>query len=118
MKLFFSGWQSTNSAREQAVLDAGYIRDRCFSFGILSPMFKGFSHCPGMVQAYELAKKHKLGIMMDSGAVSYRAVAMKHTKNAAKLKLPNERDFIEAYVAFCKQGISSDDKPPGPPNPH
>jgi len=111
MKLFFSGWQATNKQRESAVIKAGAIRHRCFSFAMIQKLPGLPYYLPRLQGAYDACRKHGIGIMFDSGVVSWRshrATLRKQGKDISKL--PDEKTFIKLYVDHVKQHRKEWDK--------
>jgi hypothetical protein len=103
MRLYFSGWQATNKKRESVVVKADAIRHRCFSFAMIQKLPGLPYYLPKLQGAYDVCRKHKVGIMMDSGVVSwrsYRATLRKAGKDTSKL--PDETTFIQLYVDYVK----------------
>jgi len=111
MKLYFSGWQATNGVRESAVVKAGAIRHRCFSFAMIEKLPGLPYYLPKLQEAYDVCRKNKIGIMFDSGVVSWRT----HRATLRKLgkdisKLPDEKTFIKLYVDHVKKHRTEWDK--------
>jgi hypothetical protein len=106
MRCFLSGWQATNREREQAVIDTGALKYRCFSYGIIvnQPGMGKRSFVPNMIPAYELCLEKGIGIMMDSGAFSYRSWARVYRVQGKDPDaiLP-QAQFVDSYVVFCKE---------------
>src|SRR5678809_1409439 len=104
MRFFLSGWQATNRERETAVLKAGAIKHRCFSFGMLCKLPGLPYYLPKLQGAYEACLEHGVGIMMDSGVVSYRSYRVSMQKQGKSLdKLLDETTFIQMYVDYVKK---------------
>lgn len=108
MKLFFSGWQATRRERELEVIKAGRIKHRCFSFTMLQRMPGLPYYLPHLQGAYDACIENGIGIMMDSGVVSwrsYRASLIKRQKEKELAKLCGEDEFIRLYVDYCKANM-------------
>lgn len=104
-KIFLSGWQATNYARELAVIQSGYLQARCFSFAHITKIPGLPYYVPGAVAALDICIQNKIPIMFDSGVVSwrsYRATCEKQKNSKALAKLCNEQEFIQLYVDHIK----------------
>lgn len=105
MRCYLSGWQATGTERELAVVRAGFLKYRCFSFCNLVKL-------PGMrqalsktlQQAYQVCLDNGVGIMMDSGVFSYRSIKKKLQAAGKSIsQMVGEVEYIERYVDWCKQ---------------
>jgi hypothetical protein len=99
-----AGWQASREKRELEVIQRAGIKHRCFSFANLYKI-KGFPYyISGFEGSYQQCLKNGVGIMLDSGIVSYRgykAFAERTGKDISKL--PCEEEFVELYVAYVKE---------------
>lgn len=104
MKIFLSGWQATNYEHESKLIKAGVIQHRCVSFAYVRKM-EGFPYyCKGSVESYKACLEHKVGIMMDSGVFSYRALKRSLLARSKSIQgLPTEDTFMQLYVKYCKR---------------
>jgi hypothetical protein len=105
MKIYLSGWQATNRERESVVLNAGAMKNRCFSFCSIQKL-PGLPYFLKNVEgAYQACLENKVGIMMDSGVVGYRSYRQALIKQGGKAlnKLLTQDTFIDLYVEYCKK---------------
>lgn len=103
VRIYCSGWQATTTERESRVIQSGYLKHRCFSFCNLEKL-PGIGVIKGAQEAYKVCVENKIGIMMDSGVFSYRTYKANYIKQGKPLtELPTEEQFIDLYVAYCKQ---------------
>ncbi len=115
MRLYLSGWQATNAEREQKVIEHGYLRYRCFSHANIQKL-KGLPyHSKNTVGAYNACIKGGVGIMYDSGVVSWRThmnTLAKQGKTKQLAEMLTEQEFREQYVETVKsQSQNWDDIP-------
>jgi hypothetical protein len=104
VKCFLAGWQASNTARETRAIKAGVIKNRCFSFANMVKVPGLPFHLPGTEQGYHACVKHKVGIMMDSGVISYRTHREYLLRSGKGLgSLPEADDYIRMYVEYCKE---------------
>lgn len=104
MKMYLSGYQAMAGDPggiecTRDLIRRGILKYRCFSFAFLCPDFPYFN--ANLLKAHQLCVKHKIGIMMDSGAFSYRRLVRQ-----GHVDLP-EAEFIAQYVCFCKDNSSA-----------
>ncbi len=106
MKWHLSGWQGSNGKREEAVLKDGYLKYRCFSYSMLRKL-KGLPYyLPGLQGSYDACRKYNVGIMLDSGVVSWRThrnTLAKQGKTEALAKVIDEPEFVRGYVDYVKK---------------
>ena len=115
MRLYLSGWNATTGEREQAVIDHGYIRYRCFSFANLVKL-PGLPYCSkNTIGAYNACVSSGVGIMHDSGVVSWRThmnTLAKQGKTKQLAEMLTEQEFIQSYVDRVKaESHNWDDAP-------
>lgn len=104
MKIYLAGWQASRRLRELEVIHKAGIDGRCFSFANLFKI-KGFPYyINGFQGSYEACLENNVGIMMDSGVFSYRNYKQLLLKKGESLDdFPTEEEFIDMYVAYCKE---------------
>jgi hypothetical protein len=106
MRVFLSGWQATNYAREMTVINSGYLKCRCFSFANIVKIPGLPYYVPGAVTALDACLESDIEIMIDSGVVgwrSYRISCEKKKNEKAVAKLCGEEEFIQLYVDYVKK---------------
>ena len=106
MRMYLSGWQASRPERELRVIQAGALRYRCLSFANMLRI-PGFPYyLSGSPPAEALAVEHGIGIMMDSGAFSFRAYRAR-LERLGKVKelaaLPTREQFVDTFIAFVKK---------------
>jgi hypothetical protein len=105
MKIFLSGWQASNAERELAVIKAGAVRERCYSFAMVQKLPGLPFYVKGLEEALQVSIDNKIDIMMDSGVVSWRSYRVGREKIGDKKaldKLVGEHEFIDMYVKYVK----------------
>ena len=110
MRLYFSGWQATNRERELAVIKAGHIKHRCFSFAS-SYKIPGFPYyLPHVGGAIDACVENGIGIMMDSGVFGYRTHKARLQEQGKSLsKLPTDEQYVQLYVDYIKANLGKYD---------
>jgi len=106
MRLYCSGWQATNAKREEAVVKDNYLKYRCFSFSMIRKLTGLPYFLKGLQGAYDACRAGGVGIMMDSGVVSWRThcnTLAKQGKTEALAKVIGEKEFIQQYVDYVKE---------------
>jgi hypothetical protein len=106
MKMFLSGWQASNREAELVVIRKGGLRNRCFSFSMLTQLPGLPSRIKAMMGSYEACVENGVGIMLDSGVVSWRshrAKLLREGNTKGLDKLCGEDEFCRLYVEFVKQ---------------
>lgn len=101
MRIYLSGWQASTKERERAVVKAGVIDHRCFSFASIQKIPGLPYHLPHIQGSYDVCVKHKVGIMLDSGVFGYRSYKRYLEKTGKPVKLPTEEQFVRQYVDYC-----------------
>jgi hypothetical protein len=102
--MYSSGWQASNAKRELAVIKAGAIRWRCFSFASVFKIPGLPYYLPHAQGAVDACIKHKIPIMFDSGVFGYRSYKLSLLKQKKDLsKLVSEDQFIQLYVDYIKK---------------
>src|SRR5690349_19610018 len=101
MIVHLSGWQASRRERELRVIKAGVVKHRCFSFAMLQQIPGLPYYLKHLTGSYEACLENGIGIMADSGVVSYRShkanlIRTKDEKGLAKLC--SHDAFIEQYV--------------------
>src|ERR1035438_5522922 len=91
MRIYLSGWQASNAKRELAVIRAGAMKYRCFSFAS-TVKIPGFPyHLPHIEGSVQACIKNGIGIMMDSGVVGFRTYKTSLKKAGKDLsKIPTD----------------------------
>lgn len=104
MRLYLAGWQASRRARELEVIHKGGLRNRCFSFANLVKIGKFPYHIAGFEGSYQACIENKVGIMADSGVVSYRSYRAKLEKLGKDTSvIPSPEEFVELYVEWVKK---------------
>lgn len=106
VRIFLAGWQASREKRELEVIKRGNLKWRCFSFANLFKI-KGFPYyIKGFEGSYKACVDNGVGIMMDSGIISYRGYKHTMAKKGdvkALAKLPDEETFVQWYVDWVKK---------------
>lgn len=102
-RIYLGGRFSTSTKIEKAWLKRTGCKFRCFSFAAVHPECIHYS--PNAEAALEVCEKKKVGIMMDSGAFSFRKFASSTKKRGGKVheidpqKL--QKEMYKVYRGFC-----------------
>jgi hypothetical protein len=103
MRLYLSGWQASRRERELAVIQAGALKHRCFSFAMIQKIPGLPYYLAHLEGSYQACLENGIGIMMDSGVVSYRSHKNSLIKAGKSIeKLATQDQFIEQYVEYVK----------------
>lgn len=104
MRVYLAGWQASRGPRERQVIKRSGLKNRCFTFANLKKI-PGFPYyIKGYQGTYDACREAKVGIMYDSGVVSFRGYLKKlQSSGADTSKLPTQEQFMELYIAQCQE---------------
>ena len=103
MDLFLAGYQASTTKRETFLIEEGGVTHRCISYANIEKIPGLPFFVKGIYQGYKVCVKKKVGIMMDSGVISYKTYAEYVRRTGKKVNLPDRDKWVEGYAAFCRK---------------
>lgn len=104
MRVYLAGWQASRGPREATVTKRAGVKHRCYTFANLFKIAGFPYYIKGFEGSYQASLAAGVGILMDSGVVSYRGYLKTQERRGKSIaKLPTSDEFLQLYAGYCKR---------------